>query len=98
MIQTGKLQHLDPVPSESSLVQAYGVSRDTVRRTIALLRNEGIVFTVPTAAPTSARDRSSGAAPEMQPSPEVTGPRVYASSLVSAGRRLRRALATGMPG
>jgi GntR family transcriptional regulator len=47
MIQSGKLQHLDPVPSESSLVQAYGVSRDTVRRTIALLRDEGVVFTVP---------------------------------------------------
>ena len=40
MIQNGKLQHLDPVPSESSLVQAYGVSRDTVRRAVALLRDE----------------------------------------------------------
>jgi GntR family transcriptional regulator len=47
MIQSGQLQHLDPVPSESSLGQAYGVSRDTVRRTMALLRDEGIVFTVP---------------------------------------------------
>ena len=47
MIQSGKLQHLDPVPSESSLVQVYGVSRDTVRRTMALLRDEGVVFTVP---------------------------------------------------
>jgi DNA-binding GntR family transcriptional regulator len=28
-------------------VQTYGVSRDTVRRTIALLRDEGVVFTVP---------------------------------------------------
>ena len=47
MIQSGTLQHLDPVPSESSLVQTYGVSRDTVRRTMALLRDEGVVFTVP---------------------------------------------------
>lgn len=47
MIESGKLQHLDPVPSESSLGQTYGVSRDTVRRTIALLREEGVVFTVP---------------------------------------------------
>ncbi len=47
MVQSGKLQHLDPVPSESSLGQAYGVSRDTVRRTMALLRDEGVVFTVP---------------------------------------------------
>ena len=47
MIQSGKLKHLDPVPSESSLVQTYGVSRDTVRRTMALPRDEGVVFTVP---------------------------------------------------
>ena len=47
MIDGGTLRHLDPVPSESSLVQTYGVSRDTVRRTMALLRDEGVVFTVP---------------------------------------------------
>ena len=46
-ITLNPLKHLDPVPSESSLGQAYGVSRDTVRRTMALLRKEGIVFTVP---------------------------------------------------
>ncbi len=46
-IQSGELKHLDPVPSESSLGQDYGVSRDTVRRAVALLRDEGIVFTVP---------------------------------------------------
>ena len=47
MIQKGDLKHLDPVPSENSLVQGYGVSRDTVRRAMALLRDEGVVFTVP---------------------------------------------------
>jgi len=47
MIDSGTLQHLDPVPSESSLVQTYEVSRDTVRRAMALLRDEGAVFTVP---------------------------------------------------
>jgi GntR family transcriptional regulator len=47
MIESGTLQHLDPVPSESSLVQTYGVSRDTVRRTMALLRDQDVVFTVP---------------------------------------------------
>ena len=47
MIEKGELQHLDPVPSESSLVQTYGVSRDTVRRAMALLRDEGVAFTVP---------------------------------------------------
>jgi GntR family transcriptional regulator len=47
LIEKGELQHLDPVPSESTLVQTYGVSRDTVRRAMALLRDEGVVFTVP---------------------------------------------------
>jgi GntR family transcriptional regulator len=47
MIEKGDLAHLDPVPSESSLVQTYGVSRDTARRAMALLRDEGVVFTVP---------------------------------------------------
>jgi GntR family transcriptional regulator len=46
-IEDGKLQHLDPVPSESTLVQTYGVSRDTARRAMALLREQGVVFTVP---------------------------------------------------
>jgi GntR family transcriptional regulator len=46
-IESGKLQHLDPVPSESTLVQTYGVSRDTARRAMALLREQGVVFTVP---------------------------------------------------
>jgi GntR family transcriptional regulator len=47
MIEKGELAHLDPVPSESSLVQTYGVSRDTARRAMALLRDEDVVFTVP---------------------------------------------------
>lgn len=47
MIEKGELQHLDPVPSESSLVQTYGISRDTARRAMALLRDEGVAFTVP---------------------------------------------------
>ena len=46
-IKAGKYKHLDPLPSESTLVQEYGVSRDTVRRAVALLRDEGLVFTVP---------------------------------------------------
>jgi GntR family transcriptional regulator len=46
-IERGKLKHLDLVPSESTLVQTYGVSRDTARRAMALLREQGVVFTVP---------------------------------------------------
>lgn len=46
-IQSGELGHLDVLPSEKTLVQTYGVGRDTVRSAIALLRDEGLVFTVP---------------------------------------------------
>lgn len=45
-IRSGDLGHLDPLPSETSLTQEYGVSRDTVRRAVALLRDEGLVFTI----------------------------------------------------
>jgi len=46
-IQGGEFGHLDVLPSEKALVQTYGVGRDTVRSAIALLRDEGLVFTVP---------------------------------------------------
>src|SRR5689334_1899925 len=37
----------DPLPSEKDLVEAFEVSRDTARRAVALLREEGLVVTVP---------------------------------------------------
>lgn len=36
-----------PLPSVKQLQQEYGVGRDTVLRAIDILREEGIVFTVP---------------------------------------------------
>ena len=36
-----------PLPSVKQLQLEYGVGRDTVLRSIAILREEGIVFTVP---------------------------------------------------
>lgn len=36
-----------PLPSVKQLQQEYGVGRDTVLRSIEILRHEGIVFTVP---------------------------------------------------
>jgi GntR family transcriptional regulator len=45
-IESGDLARLDPLPSETTLTQEYGVSRDTVRRAVAVLRDEGLVFTV----------------------------------------------------
>jgi DNA-binding GntR family transcriptional regulator len=45
-IAAGELAHLDRLPSESALAQTYEVGRDTVRHAIAVLRDEGLVFTV----------------------------------------------------
>ncbi len=46
-ITTGKLGPHDPIPSESYLEQEHGVSRATVRRAIAALRDEGLIYTLP---------------------------------------------------
>ena len=35
------------IPSEKDLVDLFGVARTTARRTVALLREEGLVRTVP---------------------------------------------------
>jgi GntR family transcriptional regulator len=45
-IESGELARLDPLPSESTLTQEHDVSRDTVRRAIAVLREQGLVFTI----------------------------------------------------
>jgi len=45
-IESGELARLDPLPSESTLTQEHDVSRDTVRRAIAVLRDQGLVFTI----------------------------------------------------
>ncbi len=37
----------DPLPSEKDLVDLFGVARDTARRAVAALRDEGLVETVP---------------------------------------------------
>ncbi|GAA1586802.1 GntR family transcriptional regulator [Actinoplanes couchii] len=36
-----------PIPSEFQLVQEFGVARGTARRAVAVLRERGLVFTVP---------------------------------------------------
>jgi GntR family transcriptional regulator len=46
MIESGELKTLDPLPSETVLSQTYEVGRDTVRHALAVLRDEGLVFTV----------------------------------------------------
>lgn len=46
-IRTGELHPRRPIPSETTLVQQYDVARETVRRAVALLREQGWVYTVP---------------------------------------------------
>ena len=46
-IASGRLAPHDPVPSESYLEQQHEVSRQTVRRAMAQLREEGLIYTLP---------------------------------------------------
>lgn len=46
-IKAGELEPRDPLPSESKMVADYGIARETARRAIALLREEGWVVTLP---------------------------------------------------
>jgi len=45
-IQRGDLRPRQVLPSETHLIQRYGVSRGTVRQAMALLREEGWIVTV----------------------------------------------------
>lgn len=46
-IRAGELQPGRPIPSEATMVQRYGVARDTARRAVRHLREAGWVRTVP---------------------------------------------------
>lgn len=46
-IAAGELRPDFPIPSETTLMQQYGVAKATARRAVALLREQGWVFTVP---------------------------------------------------
>jgi DNA-binding GntR family transcriptional regulator len=46
-IEAGHYPARTPLPSESTLMQRYGVSRGSVRKAIEYLREQGLVFTVP---------------------------------------------------
>jgi GntR family transcriptional regulator len=46
-IQRGDWAPRRPIPSETQLVQEYGVARETVRRAIALLVDRDLVRVVP---------------------------------------------------
>ncbi|MGW0484279.1 GntR family transcriptional regulator [Nonomuraea sp. NPDC003214] len=46
-IKAGRYQPRRPIPGETALVQQYDVARETVRRAMALLREQGWIYTVP---------------------------------------------------
>lgn len=46
-VERGDWQPNRSIPSEARLVQEYGLARTTVRRAIALLVDEGVLFVVP---------------------------------------------------
>jgi DNA-binding GntR family transcriptional regulator len=48
MIRTGELAKGARIPSESELMDEYEIGRSTARRTVAWLREQGLVETVPT--------------------------------------------------
>ncbi|RLU94783.1 GntR family transcriptional regulator [Streptomyces griseocarneus] len=56
-IENGTLLVNRRIPSEASLVQRFGVARETVRNAVRFLREEGYVFTVPQRG-TYVQDRS----------------------------------------
>jgi GntR family transcriptional regulator len=45
-IEQGHIAPGDPLPSESTLQQEYGVARGTVRKAIEMIRDHGLVVTV----------------------------------------------------
>ncbi|MFF4408088.1 GntR family transcriptional regulator [Streptomyces sp. NPDC001404] len=59
-IQKGALAVDRRVPSESALMQTYGVARNTARHAVSYLRDEGWVYTLPQRG-TFVRDRSTPA-------------------------------------
>ena len=46
-IESGDLEPDQPIPSEAQIQQEFGVARETARKAVALLRDEGWVVTVP---------------------------------------------------
>jgi DNA-binding transcriptional MocR family regulator len=58
VIESGELARLDPLPSESALVQDYALGRDSVRKALAVLREEDAVPKPPSAPQPLAQHRT----------------------------------------
>jgi DNA-binding GntR family transcriptional regulator len=46
-IESGELQPERPIPSESAIMQEFGVARATARHAVEVLREQGLVVKVP---------------------------------------------------
>lgn len=46
-IEAGELSPRDPIPSELTIQQEFGVARGTARRAVEVLRERGLVVTIP---------------------------------------------------
>ena len=46
-IERGELEPNRPIPSEVAIEQEFGVARATARKAVAVLREQGLVVTVP---------------------------------------------------
>lgn len=46
-IEAGELRPRDPIPSELTLQQTYGIARGTARKAVEALRERGLVVTIP---------------------------------------------------
>ncbi|MGH3067264.1 MAG: GntR family transcriptional regulator [Streptosporangiaceae bacterium] len=46
-IESGKLEPDRPIPSEAQIQQEFGVARETARKAVGILRERGLVVTVP---------------------------------------------------
>jgi DNA-binding GntR family transcriptional regulator len=46
-IEAGEIERDRPIPSEGQIQEEFGVARETARKAVAVLRDEGLVRTVP---------------------------------------------------
>ena len=60
-IASGKYQSDTRIPTESELVEEFEVARTTARRAVGVLRDEGLIYTVPNRGSYVARKRSNSA-------------------------------------
>jgi DNA-binding GntR family transcriptional regulator len=61
-IESGQYQPDSRIPTESEIVEEFEVARTTARRAVAVLRDQGLVYTVPNRGSYVSRPSSAGQA------------------------------------